>query len=137
MILFAIKIIAIWLIMVVAAIFNGLVRDQLMTPLIGSLALPLSGITLSLLLFLITYYSIELFGNISRTTCFMIGSTWVILTLIFEYLFGHFVMQKSWQDINQVFIITDGNLFTLVLVVTCFLPWIATAIRKRQPELVN
>jgi len=59
----------------------------------------------------------------------MIGLLWLVLTLLFEFIFGHFVAGKSWQDIAQVFNVKKGDLFLLVLVVTAISPWLAAKIR--------
>lgn len=120
------KSIGIWLLIVIAAIINGAIRDKLLTPLIGAhLSLPISGITLSFLVFVITYFAIPVFGNIKSRGYIFIGLFWIILTLAFEYLFGHYVIGKSWYEINQVFDVYNGNLFTVVLVVTGLSPWAA------------
>jgi len=126
-----IRSVGIWLLIVVAAIINGALREKLLTPLIGAhLSLPISGITLSVLVFVITYFTLPFFGNVKSRVYIFIGLFWIILTLAFEYLFGHYVMGKSWYEINQVFDVRNGNLFTVVLAVTAFSPWTAAKLRK-------
>ena len=89
MILVVAKGVGIGSIMVIAAILNGLARDKLLTPLIGSaVSLPLSGITLSGLVFIISYFTIPFFGEVKPGVYFIIGLSWVVMTLAFEYLFG-------------------------------------------------
>lgn len=125
------KSIGIWLLIVIVAIINGAIRDKLLTPLIGAhLSLPISGITLSFLVFVITYFAIPFFGNIKSRVYILIGLFWIILTLAFEYLFGHYVIGKSWYEINQVFDVYNGNLFTVVLVVTGLSPWAAAKLSQ-------
>jgi hypothetical protein len=51
------------------------------------------------------------------------------MTLLFEFLFGHYVASKSWQDLLQVFNVLKGDLFLVVLVVSLFAPCLAA--RKR------
>lgn len=120
----------VWLIMVVAAILNGITRDQLMTPLIGAQpSLPLSSITLSLLILIITYLMVGFIGASSAGECFIVGFFWLLLTLAFEYLFAHYVLGRTWREINQVFDVTQGNLFTLALFVTVISPWLMARIR--------
>lgn len=58
-----------------------------------------------------------------------VGLFWVMLTLSFEYLFGHFVAGKSWQEINQVFDLSRGDLFVVVLVVTAVSPVVCARLR--------
>ena len=124
------KSLVVWLIMVAAAILNGITRDQLMTPLIGAqVSLPLSSITLSLLILLITYLTIGFIGVSSTGECFLVGFFWLLLTLSFEYLFAHYVLGRTWREINQVFDVTQGNLFILALFVTVISPWLMARIR--------
>jgi len=127
------KSVAIWLIIVIAAIINGAIREKLLTPLIGAhLSLPISGIALSALVFVITYFAIEFFGQVKSSVYKLIGLFWITLTLAFEYLFGHYVMATPWNEINQVFNILNGNLFSVVLIVTAFSPWVAAKLKGIQ-----
>jgi hypothetical protein len=124
------KAIAIWLIIVVAAVLNGLLREQVLTPLFGTqISLPLSGITLSLIIIVITYYLIPTIGKHRSQVFMFIGLLWVALTLSFEYLFGHFVLGKSWTEINAVFSLEGGNLFVLAVICTASAPWFVAKVR--------
>ncbi len=119
------KCVGLWLILVVAAIANGVVRDLALTPVIGEeAALPLSGVTLSILVLGISFVSVS-FLRLSRPAAFiLVGISWVLLTLAFEFLFGRFVVGKSWDSIMKVFNVADGNLFVVVLLVTAISPWL-------------
>ena len=124
------KSIGIWLVIVIAAIINGVTRDKLLTPLIGSgVSLPLSGITLSVLVLAITYFTIPFIGEVKTGVYFIIGLLWVVLTLAFEYLFGHYVVGKPWHEINQVFNILKGDLFIFVLIASATSPWVAAKLK--------
>ena len=124
------KSLGVWLLIVIMAIINGAVREKLLTPLMGSdLSLPISGITLSALVFVIAYLTIPFFGEVKTKVYFFIGLFWIVLTLAFEYLFGHFVVGKPWHEINQVFNIFKGDLFLLVLIVSFVSPRIAAKLR--------
>jgi hypothetical protein len=120
----------VWLVIMAAAVINGVIRDEWLNPLLGdSFALPLSGVMLSLLIFIITYFSVTLIGLSTTLTCLVIGLFWVILTLSFEYLFGHFVLGMPWYEISRVFDVTRGNLFVLALFAAALSPWIAARLR--------
>jgi len=125
-----IKSVGIWLIIVIAAILNGVTREKLLTSLVGSgVSLPLSGITLSGLVLVITYFTIPFLGEVKTGVYFVIGLIWVVLTLAFEYLFGHYVAGKPWHEINQVFNLLKGDLFIVVLIVSAASPWIAAKLK--------
>jgi hypothetical protein len=119
-----------WLVLLLTAILNAALREQLFAPWLGkTAALPLSGITLSLLVFGITLISIPRFGNLRSTRYFTIGLVWVVLTLTFEILLGHFLLGLSWRETARVLNVTQGNLFVLVLVVSLLSPWLAARLR--------
>jgi len=120
----------IWFVIALLAIANGLFRESVLVPNFGqSMALPVSGMLLSLIVFIVTYLSFPLFGKHNTTAYFLIGLQWVLMTLMFEFLFGHYVMGKSWSDIMEVFNITRGNLFSIVLIISLFSPLLVAKIK--------
>lgn len=120
----------IWLLIVVIAIVNGVLREILIAPMVGiEAALPVSGITLSAAIFLFSLMTVSFIGALETKTYLFIGMYWVLLTLSFEFIFGHYVVGKSWDEIMQVFNIQKGNLFIVVLFVTAFSPWLSALIR--------
>ncbi len=119
-----------WLVIVVAAIFNGVFREKVLVPLIGeNLALPLSGILLAALVFLVTLMSVSFIGASEQKIYIWVGLFWLVLTLSFEFLFGHFIVGKSWQEIIQVFNIQKGDLFIIVLFITVISPLVAAKLK--------
>lgn len=120
----------IWLIMVMAAIFNALFRDRLLAPAIGpTSALPVSGLVLAMLVFLIALGTVPLFSTSDGRTYVIIGLLWCAYTLSFELLFGRFAAGKPWQEIIQVFFIHKGDLFIVVLLSTLISPWLSAKLR--------
>lgn len=121
--MFLIKAIAFWLVMVLAAIANGLLREKILTVYLGeSVALPASGILLSVFILIIVYNAIDYIVPKTVSTCLALGIFWVGLTLMFEYGLGYFVLGKQISEINQVFNVSSGNLFLGVVVVTLWSP---------------
>lgn len=124
------KTMGIWLVMVIIAIANGLFRDKALSPLLGpNVALPVSGVLLVLFIFTVCYAWLPTIGKQTGSQFLFIGFLWVVLTLGFEFLFGHYVVGKSWRDIVQVFDVTDGNLFLLVMIVSLLSPLLAAKLR--------
>jgi hypothetical protein len=48
------------------------------------------------------------------------GAAWAALTVAFEFVFGHFVDRKSWDELVSNYDVSDGKLWPFVLL------WIAT-----------
>lgn len=118
-----VKALAVWFVMVLVAIANGLLREKILNVYLGeSMALPVSGALLSILILLIIYLAMNLFKDQNRLAYFALGVFWVGLTLMFEYGFGYFVRGIGLREISQVFNVFSGNLFTLVIMVTLFGP---------------
>jgi hypothetical protein len=121
----------IWFVIALLAIANGVFRENILVSSLGqSIALPVSGITLSIIVFIVTYISFPIFGKNSSLTYFLIGLQWVLMTLLFEFMFGHYMIGKSWSDILQVFNIMKGNLFIIVLIVSLFSPLLVAKIKN-------
>jgi len=121
--MFILKLIVVWLVMVIAAIANGIFREKVLNKTLGDAkALPISGVILAMLIAGVIYQAVDLFVSDSFTVYLWIGISWVSLTLIFEYGFGHFVRGMKLSEINKVFHINKGNLFILVLLITLISP---------------
>lgn len=120
------KAVILWLMLVLLAIGNGLVREQLLAPALGpAAALPLSGVSLAALILLAAYVFVPWFGRRRTLAWLAIGAGWLALTLVFEFGFGHYVLGRTWGEIRQVFDVAAGNLFVLALLVTLLAPWLA------------
>jgi len=116
---------AVWVLLAATAVLNGRVRETLLAPLLGrGPALPASGILLAVLVPLVTWISLPLLGRVRRSAAYLaVGLSWVLLTLAFEYLFGHYAAGRPWAEIHRVFDVTGGNLFPLVLLAEALSPW--------------
>jgi hypothetical protein len=122
----------IWVMIALLAILNGIFRESILVSYLGqSMALSVSGITLCLIVFIVTYLYFPLFGKHHALTYFFIGLQWVFMTLLFEFFFGHYMMGKSWSDILQVFNIMKGNLFIIVLIISLFSPLFVAKIKSK------
>ena len=116
----------IWLLIVIMAIVNAAIREKLLGPIISPrIALSVSGVLLSVFVFLIAFLSIPFFSSTEGKSYIFIGVAWFVLTLLFEFLFGHFVVGKPWHEILQVFNVRKGDLFVVALLVTLIAPWLS------------
>lgn len=125
------KPVIIWLSFIPIAIANGLLREKCLVPLFGPpMAQSLSGISLGLLYFLLVYHTLPWFGALPPRQYWRIGLVWLIMTILFEFLFGRFVARKSWGELLQAYDLTTGNLWLLVLVVITVSPPLAAKLRN-------
>jgi hypothetical protein len=125
-----IKATGIWLLIVVAAILNGTFREKVLVSAIGeNMALPLSGLSLAILVFIVSLIFVPFIRGVEPKIFIIIGLFWVVLTLTFEFVFGHFIAGKPWLEIVQVFNVRKGDLFIVVLCVTAISPYFAAKLR--------
>lgn len=125
------KSILIWLAIIPVSIINGILRESAVAPLIGEkLALPASGLTLSLMIFIICLAFIPLLGKGNRKDYINIGLFWLGLTVIFEFIFGLLVMKKTFADLIKAYNFTSGNLWLFVVLFIAIVPWLSAKIRK-------
>ena len=61
-----------------------------------------------------------------------VGATWVVLTVAFEFGFGHFVAKQSWDTLRADYDLRRGRLWPLVLVATAAAPAAARTLRLRR-----
>ena len=127
---FIVRAAGIWGLFVGLAILNAAFREKVLGPLIGHpVALPLSGILLSVLIFLVTLALMPKLAGASALPYWAIGGAWVLLTLSFEFIFGHFAARKTWGEILEIFNISKGNLMPLVLIAAAVSPYLAWRLR--------
>ena len=83
----------------------------------------------SLLIFLFALLAAPVFGARETRTYILVGVVWLVLTLAFELLFGHYVIGKSWAEIGHVLDPRTGNLFLVALSSALISPWLAARLR--------
>ena len=124
------KAVALWLVVLAAAVANAALREKLLAPWLGRRpSLPLSGLLLSGLVLLISWVTMPFIGSSSEAVYHQVGLLWFLLTLSFELLLGRFLMRKPWREILQVFNLRKGDLFFLVLIATLVSPRLAAELQ--------
>jgi len=123
----------VWLIFVVAGILNGVFRESFITPKVGEHSGHiLSTIILICVILAVTYLFISsLEINYSKTDLLLIGAFWTILTILFEFGFGHYIIGHSWNKLFADYNILKGRVWSLVLLTTFTAPLLIGHILKR------
>jgi hypothetical protein len=125
------KVITIWASFIPVAILNGTFRELCLVPLLGQrLALPLSGISGGILFFLLSYFTLSWLGPLKSWQYWLVGLAWLLMTVLFEFLFGRGVAHKSWNELLQSYNLLTGNLWTLVLLVIAISPSLVAKLRQ-------
>lgn len=124
--------IGVWFVIVVLAILNGIMRESLYNSLFDPLiARAVSSIVLIVLIFVIVYISMTKSGMVFLSQeAIWLGAFWLALTIIFEFLFGHFIMGNTWSELLQDYNILEGHLWPLVLVTVFISPYAVSKFTK-------
>ena len=117
------KSLIIWLCFIPVAILNGGLREYVLAKAITEeWALPISGITLSVCIFLITWLLLPLVTKaITSKDCWLIGICWVVLTIAFEFIAG-LADGNTITELLAAYNPLTGNLWLLVLATTFLSP---------------
>ena len=119
------KYILAWLPMVFIAIVNELVRERFITNRIKELyAHQVSTFTLMLFFGVYIWLILRLLKPESSQQALNIGLFWLVLTIVFEFLFGHYVAGHSWSKLFEDYNIIAGRVWILVLIWVTLAPYV-------------
>ena len=125
----ALKALVAWLVILVFAVVNGLLREKLLVPGLGSLhGMVLSGVLLSGIVLAVAYLLLPWVGARGTAQFVLIGAVWLMLTLIFEFSFG-LSRGEELSAMLEAYTFHGGNLWPVVLLVTAASPWLVAKLR--------
>ncbi len=121
----------IWFCFIPVAIFNGALREYVLAKAIGEKwALPVSGITLIVCIFLITWLLLpRMIKAFTSKDGWLIGIGWALLTIAFEFAAG-LAGSSTVSELLAAYNPLTGNLWLLVLATTLLSPIIVKHIHK-------
>lgn len=122
-----------WIPMVFIAIINGMLREFVVARMLPELrAHQLSCVT-GILLFSAYTWVISLKWPLkSYKEATAVGLVWLVLTVAFEFTFGHYVAHYSWERLLQDYDVLAGRLWVVVLLAVALLPTLVFRIRSRS-----
>ena len=118
---------------------NGTIRNGVYGPVIGDelLAHQLSTIT-GIIMFLIVMYAFFKWTRAEYTEkdLILIGGLWLGLTIVFEFIFGHFVMGQPWSNLFADYNILEGRVWGFMLLTVVVGPYCVGRylLRHHSPE---
>lgn len=121
------KAIGIWALIIPIAIINGMLREKVYIKL-GSLALPLSGIILSVGIFIVAYSFIPKINKCDRKDYILIGILWFILTNLFD-LSMLISSGGNFSDLLKSYNFLQGNLWIVVVLTTLLSPIVVAKLK--------
>lgn len=120
-----------WFVLLAVMMANGFLRVLVLQPRLGEEAArqAASLLGMGLILGASALFARRL-GAPGSAALLGIGVLWLVLTLAFEFLFGHYVSGASWQALLAEYDISRGRLWPLVLSTTLLAPWCAGLARR-------
>lgn len=126
----------IWLVIIFAESIHGTLRQLFLAPLIGDFpARRIAFFVGLLLIFGITYLFIRWINAVSVKALLAVGIMWMILTAMFEFGLGIFVMNLSWERMFEDYDISRGGLMGLGLLFMLFAPYLAAKMHGMKENL--
>lgn len=120
-----------WVINIFVAILNGAIRGALIEPNIGEQAAHQLGTLTGIILFLIVIWIFVWHIKPRQDELIYVGIFWVAITIIFEFIFGYYVMGHTLEELCFDYNICAGRLWILVLLTIFIGPYLIGKAMKR------
>jgi len=114
-----------WFLFMILAIINAGIRNGVYKPIIGDLRAHQLSTLIFIILILIATYIIFRFTQISLTTneTIYIGVLWMIMTICFEFLAGHYIFGNSWDKLFTDYDLFNGRVWMFVPISLILTPY--------------
>ena len=112
-------------------IANGLLRQFGYGPHMSDLAAHQISSLVGLVLLGVYVWCLNQFWPLpSGAQAVAVGVVWFLMTVLFEFVFGHFVAGHSWETLLRDYNLAAGRIWLLVLLWTALAPWVIHIIWK-------
>jgi hypothetical protein len=128
---------AVWVLICFAAVVNGGIREAMISPRTGdSAGHAISTITLCVAILLLCWLTIGWMRPATARHVWSIGALWLLLTLAFEFLAGHYLFGTPWHLLLEDYNVFRGRIWVLVPISTAVAPWLTARGRGLLPRRV-
>lgn len=119
------KYLLVWLLLAAVAIANGIIRQATYGNVVTDLAAhQISTVTAVIASGAVVWLAQRVWPIESAAQAWTIGICWLVLTITFEFGFGHFIAGHSWQRLLADYNILDGRVWSLFLIWLLILPYL-------------
>jgi hypothetical protein len=124
------KAVAVWFVLMVLAIANGVFWNSIVSPRIGEHGGHIfSTMVLCFIILVVAWGTIDWIGPRTGREALQVGVLWVAMTLGFEFLAGHYVFGNPWEKLFADYNIAGGRIWALVPVASLIAPRLAAAMK--------
>jgi hypothetical protein len=122
----------VWSLLLLLAVLNGALREAVLGPQLGQRAgHVISTLLLSAIVLAVTWVTLPWIGVRTGPAAWGIGALWLVLTLAFEFVAGHYVFGTSWRALVEDYDVRGGRVWPLVLLATLAAPALVLWLRSR------
>ena len=123
----------VWIIFGILAIINGIIRNRFYAPVIGEYSAHVISTIIAVCFVVVgTYLFLRFIGiEYSNIELLLIGLFWLILTVLFEFGFGHYVVGNSWERLLADYNILEGRVWGFFLLTALVSPLLIGMLLKR------
>ena len=120
-----------WLLLALVAIVNGTLRQFVYGPYMPELAAHQLSTVTGILFTGITVWILNRAWPIgSARQAWIIGACWFLMTIAFEFGFGHYVAGHSWSRLLADYNVLEGRTWSLFLAWIAALPYLTWRLAK-------
>ena len=121
-----------WFVLMLVAVANGALREMVYGPAMAEqTAHQVSTLTGILLTGLAAWGWFRFRPLTSWAQARVVGACWLVMTLIFEFGFGHYVAGTPWERLLQDYDMAAGRLWPLFLLWVLAMPFVFYRVRPR------
>ncbi len=128
---FVIVTIGAWFLFMVLAIINAGIRNGVYKPVVGDLAAhQISSIVFMAVILVVTYVILRFSKlELGDSEALFMGTIWLSLTIVFEFVAGHYVFGNPWEKLLADYNLLEGRIWSLVLLTIFLAPYIINKLR--------
>jgi len=123
--------VGVWMLLALAASLAGMAREWWLRPVIGELRAHQAGTLLVCALFLAIIAVFVVRTKLSVRQALLIGISWLVGAVVFEFGVGHWVDHLSWSRLLADYDLLHGRLLLLVWITVAFAPAVIASRESR------
>jgi hypothetical protein len=135
------RVVLTWVCFVPMAVLNGVIREKVYRPMMGELRAHQISTALASTAFL--SWALFMFKKqvalLDRKRLLLMGLSWVSLTMLFEFGFGHYIAKTPWKKLVHDYNLLKGRVWSLFLLTELLSPLLLKWVKNRRscPEKGN
>lgn len=128
------RVVLTWVCFVPMAVLNGVIREKVYRSVVGELrAHQIATALASGAFFSWTFFIFrKQVALLDRTRLLLIGGSWVSMTMLFEFGFGHYVAKTPWKKLFHDYNMLKGRVWSLFLLTELVSPLLVKLVKNQH-----